>query len=75
MPLTITPDEARARFGELLAGDPVKTYQHFETPEGDWRPVFGPGPRGRGLVLTGYRLYPPIKPVQPARSPVKRKPG
>jgi hypothetical protein len=75
MPLTITPDKASARFGELLAGDLAKTYQHFQTPEGDWRPEFGPGAGGHNLVLTGYRLFPRMKPAPAPRPPFRRKPG
>ena len=48
---TITLDEARKRFGELLHG-PTKTYQQVDDPDGGiWRPIYV------GRELTGYGLY------------------
>lgn len=48
----LTPDEARAQFGELIETR-NGTHQHFAGEGGDWRPVFE-----EGMVLSGYRFYP-----------------
>ena len=48
---TITPDEARARFGDLVHAA-TRTYREFEDSAGGiWRPVYDGGD------LAGYRLY------------------
>ena len=48
---TITPDEAREKFGELLHAA-ARTYREFDDPEGGiWRPIY------QGGELIGYRLY------------------
>ena len=47
---TITPDEAREKFGELLHA-PTRTYREFEEEgEGIWRPIYVDG------GMAGYRL-------------------
>jgi hypothetical protein len=70
-PSRLTPDEAARRFGDLLGGGgKSKTYQHFHTLEGVWRPEFAY--EATGLVLIGYRLFPPRKRVPPPRPPFTR---
>lgn len=50
-PPFLSPDDARARFGELKHRG---AHAEFTKPQGGvWRPEFGPG-----LVLKGYRLHP-----------------
>ena len=48
----LTPNEARARFGEILHAG-TRTYREFEDPEtgGIWRPVLVDG------EVESYRLY------------------
>lgn len=48
----LTPNEALARWGDLLHG-PTRTYREFEEPDGQglWRPVYEAG------ELKGYRRY------------------
>ena len=58
---TLTPEEARARFGHLMH-QATRTYQEFEEPAGIWRPVIVDG------VLTSYRLY-TLHKVPKRRSP------
>lgn len=49
---TLTPDEARRRFGELIHR-PSQTYREFvdDVDGGIWRPVYADG------ELVSYRLY------------------
>lgn len=49
--ITIPPEEARKRFGEIMHAG-TKTFREFDDPEGGiWRPVFVE------KELVGYRLY------------------
>ncbi len=52
MAATITLDEARARFGEILHAG-TRTYREFDDPEGGgiWRPIYVEG------EVVSYRLY------------------
>ena len=48
---TITPDEAREKFGQLMH-EPTRTYREFEEEgEGIWRPIYAEG------GIAGYRLH------------------
>ena len=64
---SLTPDEARKRFGELLHGS-TRTHMQFDGPDGGvWRPRFD-----ADLTLLEYRLYRPVrgpKKVRPAWRP------
>lgn len=63
----LTPDEAKARFGELLHR-PTRTHMEFDDPDGRgiWRPQFNVD-----KTLRDYRLYRPVRAtkVRPAWRP------
>ena len=62
----LTPDQARARFGELLH-PATRTHVHFADPAGgEWRPELAGG------ELRGYRLHPALK-VPHVRPPFRPK--
>ena len=69
---TLTPEQARERFGELttLVGAHMRVHRLFETPEGEWRPVFD-----EVMRLRHYRLYPPLRPAgtDPVYRPKKKR--
>ena len=69
----LTPDQARARFGELTvpAGvGPIRVHATFERPEGLWHPVFDQ--TETGLVLRGYQLHALFR-QPPSRPPYRPK--
>ena len=53
--LTLTPEEARERFGTLVHG-PTQTHREFAEAGGIWRPILVDG------ELVSYRLYELHKP-------------
>ena len=58
---SLSPDQAQARFGELIH-PATRTYREFEEPGGGiWRPEF------YGGKLMRYRLYPETKPAKSTR--------
>ena len=63
----LTPDEARARFGELLH-QPTRTYMFFNEPTGGtWVPRFN-----IDMSLLEYRLLRPVR-TKKARPPYQPK--
>lgn len=59
--ISLTPEQARARFGDLLH-KPTRTYMFFEEPTGGtWRPRFY-----MDRTLLDYRLY---RPAQSTKKP------
>lgn len=63
---SLTPEQARARFGELLH-QPTRTYRFFDGPDGGvWRPRFD-----MDRTLLEYRLY---RPAQKAKTRLAWRP-
>ncbi len=67
---TISPEEARARFGELTS--PVgathrRVHRPFEDQEGYWRPMFD-----ERMQLVGYNLFPRLPPEMIALRPPRK---